>query len=321
MKKIIFACSFFLALKTAAQPVLTNTSQIGYVAPVAVASAATVPLVPIATTGANVTWDCSGLLKEAAVPIINYTVSAPAGTLYAADYPGANWHFTDPAFVAIIGHTYYNLSIDSFVLWGRHVTGNAYEIYDNPEMDLKFPFGYSQSVNNTYSKTNYNAAGGISSYQTGDVTLTYDGYGTLILPNGTYTDVVRVKKVRTNNLGPTLNSYFWYNSTNGERLLFYEEKDGAGPNVVFNTNVVNSVSVINNDNKITIGNNVDDHKVVISSSKNIDKIFVYNITGQLVYSMKNINTNKLDFSLESAKGLYIISIETDGHTVNDKVLF
>ncbi len=182
MKKILFLILTFPTLQTVAQPILTGTSPIGYVAPLAVVSAATLPLVPIATNGANVTWDASGLLKDAGIPIINYTVSSPAGTPYATDYPVANWHFTDPALVALIGNTYYQLTADSFVLWGAHIAGSPYEINDNPEMDLVFPFTYNQVAVNTYSKTNYTAANAVSSYQTGDVTLTYDGYGTLILP-------------------------------------------------------------------------------------------------------------------------------------------
>ncbi|MBK8329007.1 MAG: hypothetical protein IPL09_05975 [Bacteroidetes bacterium] len=80
MKKILFALSLCLSFNAFAQPVLNNTSQIGYVAPIAVASVATGTLVPVATAGANVTWSCVGLVKDAGYPIINYTVSSPAGT-------------------------------------------------------------------------------------------------------------------------------------------------------------------------------------------------------------------------------------------------
>lgn len=321
MRKIIFVLSSLFTLNSVAQPVLTATSPVGYVAPLAVVSAATVSMVPIATAGANANWDASALVKDAAIPVINYTVSDPAGTTYAADYPNANWHFTDPALVAIIGNTYYSLSADSFVLWGAHTTGSAYEIYDNPEMDLAFPFAYNQAVVNTYSKTNYNAAGGVSSYQTGDVTLTYDGYGTLVLPNGTYSNVVRVKKVRTNNLGPTLNSYTWYNSVNGERLLFYEEKAGGTPNAVYNTNVVSSISTAQKNNNISISTDIDQKQVQISSSKNIDKVNVYSIEGQLLYTFKNISSGKFNLSIAAARGVYIVYVESGSERISGKVIF
>ncbi|MCC7030394.1 MAG: T9SS type A sorting domain-containing protein [Chitinophagaceae bacterium] len=321
MKQIIYAFITLISLRCAAQPVLTTTSQIGYVAPIAVVSAATLPMVPIATTGANASWDASGLVKDAATPIINYTVSAPAGTTYAADYTNANWHFTDPALLAILGNTYYNLSADSFVLWGAHVTGSAYEIYDNPEMDLAFPFAYNQIVNNTYSKTNYTAAGGISSYQTGNVTLTYDGYGTLILPNGTYNNVVRIKKVRTNDLGPTLTSYYWYNSVNGANLLMYEEKAGGTPNAAFNTNVVSRVADLQNNYQVQISTDLENNMIVINSASNIDRVKVYSLTGQLILSASNINAAHWHQQLQSAKGMYLVQVECNGETIKGKVNF
>lgn len=321
MKKILFALSLCLSFNAFAQPVLNNTSQIGYVAPIAVASVATGTLVPVATAGANVTWSCVGLVKDAGYPIINYTVSSPAGTPFVADYPSANWHFTDPALAAAVGHTYCALSTDSFVLWGAHIAGSAYEVYDNPELELVFPFAYNQIVNNTYSKTNYTAVGGISSYQTGDVTLTYDGYGTLILPNGTYNNVVRVKKVRTNNLGPTLNTYTWYNSTNGERLLIYEEKAGGAVNVVYNTNVVSSLSQYDQQHGINIHNDLGAGRVSVTSPYNIEQINIYSMTGQLIRTYQNIQSPNFHFDYESAKGIYLVNVVSNGITTTQKVVF
>lgn len=321
MKKIFLISLLCIGLHSLAQPVLSTTSNIGYVAPYAVASAATAPLTPIGTMGANVTWDASGLIKDAGIPLVSYSVLTPVGTMYAADYPAANWYFTDPALVALVGHTYYNLSSDSFVLWGAHVTGSPYEIYDNPEMELTFPFSYNQTINNSYSKTNYNAGGGISSIQNGDVTLTYDGYGTLILPNGTYNNVVRIKKVRTNNLGPTLTSYRWYKASDGEQLLMYEEKAGGTLNVVYNANVVNSISDIQNNKLIHISNNVDINYITIKADNNISSVSLYTITGQRLKQYNQINANYFHLSKESSKGLYLVAVEIDGHTTMQKVIF
>lgn len=321
MKKILIAILFFKSISTFAQPVLSTTSQIGYVAPFAVASAATAPLAPIATMGANVTWDATGLLKDAGIPLVNYSVLTPVGTMYAADYPAANWYFTDPVLAAMVGHTYFNLSTDSFVLWGAHVTGSPYEIYDNPEMELTFPFTFNQTINNTYSKTNYTAVGGISSVQNGDVTLTYDGYGTLMLPNGTYNNVVRIKKVRTNNLGPTLTSYRWYKASDGEQLLMYEEKAGGSLNVVFNTNVVNGVSDLHNNDGVLIGNNIGLNQISIKADKNISSVCLYSVTGQRIKNYDRINANNFNMPKEFSKGIYLLAIEIDGHTSMQKVIF
>ncbi len=321
MKKLLFAISFLQMVNVIAQPVLTNTSQIGYTAPLALASAASAGSTPIAVAGANVSWNAASLVKDPGIPIINFTVTTPVGTAYAADYPNANWYFTDPALVAIAGHNYYHLATDSFVLWGAHVAGSAYEIYDNPEMDLKFPFAYNDNVVNTYSKTNYTAAGGISSYQTGDVTLTYDGYGSLTLPAGTYNNVIRIKKVRTNNLGPTLTSYTWYHATNGERLLFYEEKAGATINVIFNTNVVSSISDVFSNNQIDIKVDPNSGAMMIQSDKKIEKVTLYSTTGAAIKQIQNVNSNQINFVNEAAKGVYILSVMSEGRVSNSKIVF
>ncbi len=237
-EKLVFA-RLICCIGGIAQTTITTTSQIGYTAPLIIASSSTGTTVPVSTTGAGVTWNCSNLMQEPGTPVINYTVSSPAGTMFASDYPSSNWYFTDPALSSVIGHHYYSLNADSMVLWGEHVPGNSYEIYDNPEMELPLPFAYNSTVVNTYSKTNYYSNGTISSYQTGTNTITYDSYGTLILPAGTFSNVARITNVRTNSLGSTTTSYHWYLATTGEKLLEYETNGGI--KVVYNNSAPTGV--------------------------------------------------------------------------------
>jgi hypothetical protein len=243
MKTFRFNSLIFLLLTFSglAQTTITTTSQIGDITPFSIATSATALTVPVNTTGPNVTWDCSNLLPEPGYPIINLTVSSPQGTPYYSDYPLSNWYWTDPANVPITGHNYYSLTPDSLVLWGDHNPGHHYEIYDNPEISLKLPFSYGDIYSNNYSKTNYDENGNITSYNTGNNTLIYDGFGTLILPCGTFTNVGRIKNTRTNSLGPTTESYDWYIIATGERILNYQTNGGIKVNYRhdYTTNILN----------------------------------------------------------------------------------
>jgi len=307
------------AMNSFAQSSITNTSPIGYVGQVMIASTASAATLPIATSGSGLTWDCSNLVQETSTPTINFTVSSPAGTMYASDYPNANWYFTDPALIAAIGNNYYGLSTDSFVFWGAHKTGSAYEIYDDPELNLVFPFAYNQSVTNSYSKTNYTAAGGVSSYQTGSITLTYEGNGTLILPGGTYPNVAKVKSVRTNSLGPTTTSYSWYNTSNGERLLTY---DGvSGNQVVFRSGAPLSIKS-NNNEKTTLNYFINPNgKFTLNSEAKIQQFILTTMNGQIVYKEKHCNSYSYSCEIPKiASDLYILSVKTEKGIINEKLL-
>lgn len=67
--------------------------------------------------------------------------------------------------------------------------------FSNPEDLLRFPMTYLTSYTDAWS-VNYNS-GGMMMYRTGTTTITADGYGTLIVPSGTYTNVMRIHMVQT----------------------------------------------------------------------------------------------------------------------------
>jgi hypothetical protein len=316
MKKIFTSLFAFHAMNSIAQSSITNTSPIGYVGQIMIASTASAATLPIATIGSGLTWDCSNLVQETGTPTINFTVSTPAGTTYANDYPNSNWHFTDPELVAAIVNSYHSLTADSFVFWVNRKLSSSYEIYDDPELDLVFPFAFNQSVTNSYSKTNYTSAGGISSYQTGSITLTYEGNGTLNLPGGTYPDVAKVKSVRTNSLGPTTTLYMWYNTSNGERLLTY---DGvSGNQVIFRSGAPLSIksSIVE---KPTLNYFINPNcKFTLNSDAKIQQFNLTTMNSQIIFNEKHCNSYSFEIP-KIASGLYILSVKTDKGILNEKV--
>lgn len=257
------------------------------------------------------------LTQEAGTPLINFTVMSPAGTLYAADYPGANWYFTDPAQSALFGHHYYIMTPDSLVTLGEHTTGSPYEIYDDPQLDMAFPMAYNQTVVNSYSKTSYNAGGGVTSSQTGTITLTYEGNGTLVLPSATYTDVAKLKSVRTNSIGPTTTSYLWVKATTGERLLMY---NGNGSTQgVHKAGAPASVSDLEDQLQVGCGTDGFGHWY-ISSPSPIRQLELLSLSGQTIFRESQNGPTMLHTNLPvPAAGVYLLRVKTDAGTSVKKV--
>ncbi|KAA3653086.1 MAG: T9SS C-terminal target domain-containing protein [Bacteroidetes bacterium] len=265
------------------------------------------------TTGSSVIWNASNLLVKSGTPIIHFSYSATTSTPYASLYPNSNYSFYDPALTAFLGYDFVHFNSDSVISWGTYEPSSSHEIFQNPDKKLIFPFTYGQSFTDTYAKTNYSNATTISSYQVGTRTVTFSGFGTLILPQGTFTNVALVTELRTNNLGPNSYEYTWYNISNGKKLLLRTE-NGSSINTAFCNSLPTGISKLANTSEFSISPN----PAATSATLNISSILIsdhlnltiYNLLGEKIYtsvitSNKHIiNRNGLD------SGIYIYTITT-----------
>ena len=143
---------------------------------------------PILPGGANVTWDYSGLINQFVdtAGFVNAT-----GTPYASNYPSSN----------LAAH---NLATDAWAYYSSNSTGfyqNGFSdntgnfILLSPALIAPVPFTFGNTRSNTarisidtaVSGQNVRVAINVQSH------FEADGYGTVILPNGTHNDVLRVK--------------------------------------------------------------------------------------------------------------------------------
>lgn len=178
-----------------AQPVIVNTMLPFPVGTVDSAYSAAAS-VPPGAGGAGVTWNLSALVPAATGVL---SVVAPSSTPYTSTFPTA----TLCAEVTLIsGGTKYLYQRLSSAKWEKLAnnysgvgTGDDYS--PNPESYLMFPFSYTNTFTDTFQKT----TGGANT-----VDVTYDGYGTLITPHATYSNVVRIYKY----WGPGDYDYNWY---------------------------------------------------------------------------------------------------------------
>jgi hypothetical protein len=270
-------------------------------------------------TGNGVTWDASALTINGAYPVIHLSYFDPITTPNGVLFPTANYVNYDPALTAIVSYEYSHLNADSMVSVGTYSPSTAHEIFQDPDKFMVFPFSLSNSFVDSYAKTNYSDATTISSYQTGTRTVSYTGYGNLILPQGTFTNVALISEVRTNSLGPDSYVYTWYDVSNGKSLLRYSSNNGSvlvahsqDPVASVNNNLMSSSVLLYPNPASTSFNIISSDKILSHNLELID------LTGKKVKSNHQlIGDSKIEFSLVTIEpGIYFVKGLINNKNIN-----
>jgi len=147
--------------------------------------------------GANQTWNFSNLQltlagTDTSVPVAN--------SPFAGQFPTANYCYKFSGMFPPDRY-YYNLVTSSkYELLSLATTATTGVNYTpNPRTFVTFPYTLNTVYNDTYRTT--------ADPTDISVVVTYDAYGTLVLPTGTYPNVIRQKTVKN---GTTTN-YIWFN--------------------------------------------------------------------------------------------------------------
>lgn len=305
MKKLVLFSFVILAITANAQPVLTaaNTNPvIGEGFQWISANNVSSP----GNAGANQTWDFSSLVTISGT---QYDTVIPA---YAApsssDYPDAN--------IAIqnLNYNYYSFyknCNDSFAYYGAK--GLSWQrISTDPSKMLTYPFTYNSTFNDNYYFDEN--SGGTLFYTTGSSVALADGYGTLILPSGTFSDVLRVKTTGSTYYSSSSNttyytSYYFYLPGNHQPIF----KLGKSGSSYVPTILKMIVTGINETNislaKIKLFPDPATNNITIETSLPTS-IEILNLEGQLLTDIKELNYSvNIDIS-SYAKGLYIAKLKT-----------
>ncbi len=249
-------------------------------------------------SGADVTWDYSNITPT--TPTITYSIVpvSDVGSI-AANFPTANFceKFESN------GDNYYELySLDNQSLQLVAAISTFVANYYDSAVFFQFPYIYQNEFTDTQ-------------WQLGQptppepITRTYDGYGTLILPNGTYNNVIRQKMV--NGFGQI--EYSWY-GTSPYRLLM-------SGNLDFNYARVFGEAVLNNNEIASpkfqfYPNPTSDSFSVLTSDEKLG-IKVYDIMGKQLFENTNYTSGSIISLKGHANGIYIVKI-VDG---NNRQLF
>lgn len=161
-------------------PVIGDVTQIQFVSPTGL---------DLGTAGPDVNWDFSELvlLYGGEIVAIDPT-TAPAG----GDFPAADVALSmgDTIF------TFAQTQSDGYFYLGSQSTTGTFPsllIYSDSRTFLKFPFTYNDTYFDTYAGVVTTAAATV--HNSALTEMTADAYGTLVLPNGTYTNVLRTMTI------------------------------------------------------------------------------------------------------------------------------
>ncbi len=270
-------------------------------------------------TGNGVSWNASGLMVQPGTPVVHISFGNPASTPNGNLFPGSNYVEYDPALTSIVGYNYHLYNADSVSLVGSYEPSAAHEIFQNYDKHLIFPFNYGQSFTDTYSKTNYSNATTVSSYQTGSRTVMFNGFGTLILPQGTFNNVALISETRTNSLGPVSYEYTWYDISNGKKLLFRSE-NGSSITTAWCNEVSSGITENKTKNYLTVFpnpvNNISTLKIQTDKKLTDAVLKFYDITGADIKTIP-VKSNEISIEKEEfSKGLLFYNLFNNNELIS-----
>lgn len=331
IKSILLVASILASSRMAAQPTLNALNTNPVVGEHFYTYWCDTSLISPTLTGAGVTWNYGSM----SILFADTTdVVACASTPYCDSFTGSTF-----AEYLHSGHSYryFDAGTTALTVTGAYYPspGPCINYYPMPYNFFVYPFTYGTSQIDSFIYTvpcNYQIS------YVRDTTVA-DGYGTLILPTGTYTNVLRIKHKFWYRHVSTLSGSTWYASEvwytwskpgTHEPLLWYMDNDKdevgtiKGPKAVnFTTAVPLGVEEYDAKHAIDIYPNPASGVVHVKGLQNnlTTELVVIDVTGRNVNapvtlqgsSEMNIHTDAL------ADGLYLIRIQTDGGVVLHKL--
>ncbi|MGB0403898.1 MAG: T9SS type A sorting domain-containing protein [Salibacteraceae bacterium] len=312
MKKIYLALlSTVFALGTNAQVTLTQNNcvpPIGSTFDYHVSSTATPET---GGMGTGLTWDWSNFTGT----LTKHTYDAASTGSDAANQPN-----TDLVEKVSGVENYYVSSSSGYSLAGQHIPSSARVNFTDPRETLIFPMAYGHSSSNTFSGSFSNLGAGQNFDRGGTVVLNISGSGTLILPYGTVSNVVRV-----------ISAADYGDSQSGVQLISYVDtiitfydgfnKNFLASNTVFYSNGSklyeysavadkNSVGVqsINYSNDLLkMYPNPAKNETTLMGLENVDMVSICDLSGKIIEEIEVSGMNSYQLYLSSYKsGVYVI---------------
>jgi len=253
-------------------------------------------LVSPGTAGANQTWDFSTAVTS---PVGVFKIAACGFTTCTSGFSSSQWCWDIPGSKV----HYYNVSSSVCEQVGKDIPASncsgGTNYTPNPKTIFSLPFSYTNSFSDTWLTTT-SASGSNGG--------TYDGYGTLITPFGTHTNVIRI----TNTENSVYNNTIFLNSNPVYPLMVIS----TGSN---STSILSAVNVgvkeNETENVFTVFPNPSNGKFsIIAQRAGATQLEVVNLLGETVYAADITSDNtEIDLSA-NAQGIYFIKFYT-GQTV------
>jgi hypothetical protein len=288
--------------------------------------------------GANQTWDLSALTISSTSTLQTVTSSSTGS---GASFPNSNICEVDgPVYL------YYKTSSTAWQVEGNITPSSSSPIvmpYSNPEDLMRYPFTYNNSYKDPWTATY--TSGGSTYIRKGTDSITGDSYGTLKLPTGTYSNVLRVHLVQyyidSTNIGgsPFIISYqndeyMWYLNGNHYPIATVSTLStdfGGGPTVTQNGSYTSGIVAGIKDEGSVLGgchlypNPATSHiklELGLDVAQRIE-VKLFNSIGEQINSTLNVegvqgaNTYTIDIAT-LPEGIYFAQINLDGTLATTK---
>ncbi|MEO9532627.1 MAG: T9SS type A sorting domain-containing protein [Crocinitomicaceae bacterium] len=291
-----------------------------------------------AVTGVGVTWDYTSLFTYSGIANLDTVKNASDSPDYG-NFSNASYHseMTDGA------SNYFTNYLDSVISWGYTVTidGNEAKIMHDidPMKMMNLPMNYGD----TFTDSTYGNAEVFSNSATtaGDVVVTADGTGTLILGANSITNVIRIKLVEniaaTIDLGMfgtaqgtvTRTIFSYYDLDNQKEPIFVHATINVNSNLfnggytavysnqeLFGLGIEDEIS----SSDISVYPNPATTEVNVTIPANVDQVIITNAIGQTVKTVNNPGSN-LKFDIDAFEtGIYFVQVQRGESTITKKLI-
>lgn len=329
MKKLNFILFAVIGVMGYAQPSITRAGVDRISVPVTFrADDFTATSISAGPAGANMTWNFSAYN---AANVTTYTTNACPGQANCFRFPEAN-RITKPAQAEV--YEFVSMTDTEATRLGTYsgpTVGEGTSTYTDPLIEYKFPITYQQQFDDTYQFNGVSATSNMS--ESGQVSFVADGYGTVITPVGTFSNVMRVKRMKSATqtipgLPPAtynLETYQWISQNEGVVLSFTINTatfNGSSTTTkVMSYLVPGALSTAETKNKssdIAVYPNPSADLVTLKSKEDIKKITVNSLDGKVILTAEN--SRSIDIS-GLPKGVYILQgTLKNGVSVSKKII-
>ncbi len=325
MKRLFTLSLILFTLKTFSQPTVTS-AVMGNIGDEMTFSLVDADGFDPGPSGNNVTWDFTGITFTGAST--GFTLMNVASTPYAADFPGANI----AADAGIGNYAYFKLLATEYSNYGVG-TAAVIVFYSDPEKIFEFPLSVGAShTDNLYSEF----TSGVDFIRSGSVNTTTDAWGTIKLPSGVFTNVVRVKVVETYqddaDLLPSpieynFTNYYWFkNGVDGPLFTYaYMETTTIGSPVVTESANMNDYIVVSGiedefiQNRMQLFPNPCTDAFTVKAA-DMKKIELFNTLGEMVYQQAEINSAVCTISVDGLPaGIYLVQATTSNGVISSNI--
>lgn len=295
---------------------------------------------PPGPSGTNVTWNFDTLSYF--TDTVTTTFFTPGTTPYTSLFPSANLASNDGTDF----YTYYNSGSSNYLNMGSANATNSF-VFVNPIQQFAFPMVYNSNyTDSVMGNLTLDFGAPATGILHANVTSICDANGTLILPSGTYNNVIRrkVENIQVTDItfnGSTMTNYDttivyeWYEaSTKGPLLVILKRVDPFAVGGFAYTNQLTDFGTVGMAKKTeslffeVSPNPISDNNICLYLNNNNSEklnIELSNAMGQKVYETTTFvapgENQKLLINIpELSKGVYFIKIGNNTHAFSSKLI-